>query len=641
MKSAKPKNKGYQKKSNDNVNIVCHYCKKPGHKVKACFKWKADGKPPKEAKQGVNMALMSVTSEIQATECNDLSWYVDNGATNHVTNRKDMYQNFEPFLESHKVMTANGCVEALGKGTIEVETAVKGKWNKLLLTEVWYVPSIKKNLFSVLSTHDKHPGSTFTSTSDTCKVIIDNKVRLIGIRNQGGGLFKLALRNVFPEMTADVNMVAKENLLQLYHERLGHQNKRHVKSKILQEFGIDVKMNSELCEGCIYGKAHRLKFGTRERATKPGQLFYTDVCGPFLHSQRGYRYFVLFKDDFTRYRYVYFIKEKSEVSEKIAQVIAEVKVAGYAIKELLSDNGGEFDNEAVRKILSKNGIKQRLIMPYTQNGSCERENRTVVETARAMMHAHGNIPQGLWAEMINTATYVLNRTGPSSVSGKSPQELWSGKRPNIKHLRIIGCTCYAHIPKPNRKKMDRKAVKGILLGYDNNDGYRIWTNGNKLIRSRDVVFHEDLLEEKNVQVPCREEEKLEPISEVIVRKIEPEYSEGISDETINSEIVDSGNISETIDSEDDETVSKTEAEEDRKLRDRSNIKPPQRFNDYIMSTVSSITSCHEPNSYRQAIESQEKRDWLKAMENEMKSLEENKTWTLEDLPKGKKPIGCK
>jgi hypothetical protein len=53
-------------------------------------------------------------------------------------------------------------------------------------------------------------------------------------------------------------------------------------------------------------------------------------------------------------------------------------------------------------------------MAYTpeQNGSSERENRTVVETARAMMHAHGNIPQTLWAEIVRSANYNLNRKGP-------------------------------------------------------------------------------------------------------------------------------------------------------------------------------------------------------------------------------------
>ncbi|CAB0017411.1 unnamed protein product, partial [Nesidiocoris tenuis] len=137
-------------------------------------------------------------------------------------------------------------------------------------------------------------------------------------------------------------------------------------------------------------------------------------------------------------------------------------------------------------------------MPYTpeQNGCCERDHRTVVEAARSLMHAQGDIPQGLWAEMINTAAYILNRTGPSGIVDKSPFELWYGKKPSIKNLRIIGSICYAHVPKQLRKKLSKKAIKGILIGYDYNDGYRIWSSSeHRLIRSRDVIFDEEPLKQ--------------------------------------------------------------------------------------------------------------------------------------------------
>ena len=80
---------------------------------------------------------------------------------------------------------------------------------------------------------------------------------------------------------------------------------------------------------------------------------------------------------------------------KLKQFIAETTAAGHVIKEFLSDNGKEFNNKKVRKILHKAGIIQRLTMPHTpqQNGCSERENRTIVETARALMHSHGNLKQ--------------------------------------------------------------------------------------------------------------------------------------------------------------------------------------------------------------------------------------------------------
>jgi len=181
------------------------------------------------------------------------------------------------------------------------------------------------------------------------------------------------------------------------------------------------------------------------------------------------------------------MKEKSEVSQKLKLMLAECEATGHVVSELLSDNGGEFDNAEVHKILRDRGIRHRMVMPYTpeQNGSSERENRTLVEAARAMRLAHAELPQALWAELINTFAYILNRTGPSSVDGKPPYELWYGKKPKITHLRVIGCTAYVHIPQQRWKKMDTKAEKGILIGYEGDDGYRIFVQpGNRSYRSR-------------------------------------------------------------------------------------------------------------------------------------------------------------
>ena len=111
------------------------------------------------------------------------------------------------------------------------------------------------------------------------------------------------------------------------------------------------------------------------------------------------------------------MKEKSEIISKLEEMLAEAKTSGNTVRELLSDNGLEFDNEKVRKILQQHGVKQRLITPYTpqQNGCAERDNRTLVEAARAMLYAHSNLPKWLWAELVNTAAYIMNRTGVSAV----------------------------------------------------------------------------------------------------------------------------------------------------------------------------------------------------------------------------------
>lgn len=71
-----------------------------------------------------------------------------------------------------------------------------------------------------------------------------------------------------------------------------------------------------VCEGYMWGKPNRLEFKSSDNwASQPGELVHSDVCGPMQQdSIGGSRYFLLFKDDFSHFRVVYFMKEKSEVS---------------------------------------------------------------------------------------------------------------------------------------------------------------------------------------------------------------------------------------------------------------------------------------------------------------------------------------
>ncbi|KAH9332057.1 hypothetical protein KI387_004165, partial [Taxus chinensis] len=48
---------------------------------------------------------------------------------------------------------------------------------------------------------------------------------------------------------------------------------------------------------------------------------------------------------------------------------------------------------------------------------------------------------------------------------QTPEEVWSGKKPSISHLRVFGCTAYMHVPAQKRKKVEPKTLPCILLGY--------------------------------------------------------------------------------------------------------------------------------------------------------------------------------
>jgi len=213
--------------------------------------------------------------------------------------------------------------------------------------------------------------------------------------------------------------VLKLSLLQLLHERWGHQDVCYVRDKIERDFGIKVKLPREICEPCQFGKAHRLPFGTRLKTHKAGELISADICGPLDVSFGGRKYLLVFTDHFTRYRYCYLLKEKSAAVDALRDMLTNAKSLGHVIQELISDNAREFVSNRFLEILSDFGVKSRLAAPYTpeQNGVEERTFRTIMEMVCMMQYSNPDIvfPNSIWAELAVTAGYILNHTGKSSV----------------------------------------------------------------------------------------------------------------------------------------------------------------------------------------------------------------------------------
>ncbi|MCI18956.1 retrovirus-related pol polyprotein from transposon tnt 1-94, partial [Trifolium medium] len=76
------------------------------------------------------------------------------------------------------------------------------------------------------------------------------------------------------------------------------------------------------------------------------------------------------------------------------------------------------------------------------------------------------LPKHYWGEAVNTAAYVLYRCPTKILKDNTPEELWTGHKPSVKHLRIFGSLCYRHIPDENKRKLDDKSEQLILIGYD-------------------------------------------------------------------------------------------------------------------------------------------------------------------------------
>jgi hypothetical protein len=97
-----------------------------------------------------------------------------------------------------------------------------------------------------------------------------------------------------------------------------------------------------------------------------------------------------------------------------------------------------------------------------------------------------NLPFTFWAEAVNTAVYIRNRSTSKGLGivDKTPEEVWTGRKPNISNLRKFGCKAYAMINE-YRHKLQPKARKCIFLSYENDSkAYRLWnTETNKIFIS--------------------------------------------------------------------------------------------------------------------------------------------------------------
>jgi hypothetical protein len=238
--------------------------------------------------------------------------------------------------------------------------------------------------------------------------------------------------------------------------------------KLLGDYKIDFVDEDSFCGACVEGKQHSNIFLERkQRALEPGAIMHADLCGPMeCASLSGAKYFLCITCDFSTYRMVYFLKEKSETSSKVEEVLKLVENhCGQQMKIFQCDGGTEFDNSTMQKLMSLNGVKLVVTNPYTpqQNGCAERSNRTITEMARTLLLAK-NLPKFLWAEAVNTVVYTLNHTGPSFIEGKTPLELFVGKSTHLDKFHVFGTSCYVHVPK-DKRKWDPKGKRGIFVGY--------------------------------------------------------------------------------------------------------------------------------------------------------------------------------
>lgn len=307
----KKKNESKAKENTYKKERKCYFCHEVGHYGKQCpeklkKKKQTDFKKESKAEGNAFIAIADNYNENafyiseESVMKRDI-WLPDSGVSTHMTNCEKYFSTYEAFVTPKTVQVGNKeVILTYGKDTINVEMNVKGKWYRNHLLDVWYIPEIGQNLFSINQNIDS--GFNFKADRRGCIFMKNGQIRLVGKRISNR-LYALQIRVLVPQEAAEVHLATIETTLQLWHERLGHQAKSHVK-RILQSKGTKVTVDKEFCEGCVLDKHARASFKDRQnRPTQTGELIHADICGPMRELSVGEsRYFVCFKDDFSKYR---------------------------------------------------------------------------------------------------------------------------------------------------------------------------------------------------------------------------------------------------------------------------------------------------------------------------------------------------
>ncbi|CAI7841553.1 unnamed protein product [Closterium sp. NIES-53] len=462
------------------------------------------------------------------------------------------------------------------------------------------------------------------------------------------------------------------------HRRMGHVALPILQQLVKNEMVAGIRVKGEPdevlgCPTCMQAKFTRYPFSSSEATAKaPLDEVVMDVVGPLKLGAAGAEYFLTIVDVYTRMTWVYVLSKKSDVAETVKTDWLPMveRQQDRLVKAIRTDRGGEFLSKEFLLWLKKNGIRHSLTMPYSpaMNGIAERANRTIMETARGLLIEAG-LPDYFWPDAVRSACVAKNRALTHVGAEKwVPYVEWIGRKPKVDMLRVFGCMCMALVPKHLRhNKLGAKAIWAVHLGMaQNSKGWLLWDPfTKKFLVSRDCKFMQNLMykdwkAENEAKIGMRFGEVKSSGLEHVELPLELSIS---STTTRQSSLVNGGEEAKDAEEEEEEVQQVSERAPTLPSRTTSapriRVTPQQRqglhagaalmvgedeesdYEECAFAFFSLVEMPGEPATLKEALESSDAKEWKKAMESELKSIEENGTWELVELLEGRKAITSK
>lgn len=334
------------------------------------------------------------------------NWLLDSGATHHITSDLYNLNVSQPYTGGDEVLNGDGSTLAISHTG---STLLPSSSQPLSLTKVLYVPNIHKNLISVYKLCNNNQVSVeFFPAHFQVKDLSTEAPLLQGITKNE--LYEWPMSS--SAASAFTASPTPKTTLSSWHSRLGHPA-LSILNTIVSSFTLPLSQSSSKhhsCSHCLINKSHKLPFHqTSIVSNRPLHYVFADVWSSPITSIDNYRYYLILVDHYTRYTWLYPLKQKSYVKETFIAFKGLVeKQFQSQLANFYTDNGGEFI--ALRKYLSDNGISHLTSPPHTpeHNRISERKHRHVVETGMTLL-SQATVLKTYWPYAFATAIFLINR----------------------------------------------------------------------------------------------------------------------------------------------------------------------------------------------------------------------------------------
>ncbi|HEX4921698.1 MAG TPA: reverse transcriptase domain-containing protein, partial [Candidatus Bathyarchaeia archaeon] len=311
-----------------------------------------------------------------------------------------------------------------------------------------------------------------------------------------------------------------------------------------------------------------------------------------------------------------------------------------------------------------------------------RLNRTIIDCAESMRH-NGKLEQRFWTAAISTAVYIINRRPHSALPQRmSPFQAWNAKGPELTHLRTFGCDAYVHLPNQLHRKLQPRGRKVTFIGYPSNQkGYQFWDDEDQRIivtRFTDATFDENsftraqpvrfnsfnfLVDEhpsSSFQAPTSTTDPMILSSELSespslsssaspileLSELQPEVA--LSEDSSLLDLSEAQSSPPSSTSEAPESCENHEPGPPQSADQPRNRRPPGEWWKAPLAMLVQIEDKNSlrasqiviPSSIKEALDPRNEfcKQWTRATQAEFNSLQENDTWELVKLPRGRNAI---